>query len=235
MDLPSPHQASRGPMTRARARALETEVTSLLSDISYEPLETWLLPQSGMLCMIRYQEDPPADAHEDGQDPKSMEEKNQWNSKNNLQTPDIRPGPQTSGPWRSTRPGICRRSYRDRTSGVQPGHPAPTRNPAKIPNIRHRRPGSIEACHVSPDIRRSPRTSGASRCSGHPAPPSGHLASPIQRTERPSASARTSGLSARTSGASRATGHPARRPDIRTSQCLRARVGLSPCTPSPPS
>ena len=42
-------------MTRARARALETEVTSLLSDISYDPLETWLLPQSGMLCMLRYQ------------------------------------------------------------------------------------------------------------------------------------------------------------------------------------
>ena len=34
MDLPSPHQVPRGPMTRARARALETEVTSLLSDIS---------------------------------------------------------------------------------------------------------------------------------------------------------------------------------------------------------
>ena len=61
-------------MTRARARALETEVTSLLNDISYDPLETWLLPQSGMLCMIRYQEDPPEDAREDGQDPKSVEE-----------------------------------------------------------------------------------------------------------------------------------------------------------------
>ena len=28
MDLPSPHQVPSGPMTRARARALETEVTS---------------------------------------------------------------------------------------------------------------------------------------------------------------------------------------------------------------
>ena len=77
MDLLSPHQAPRGPMRRARARALKTEVTSLLSKISYDPLETWLLPQSGMLCMIRYQEDPPEDAHEDGQDPKSREEENQ--------------------------------------------------------------------------------------------------------------------------------------------------------------
>ena len=69
MDLPSPHQAPRGPMTRARARALETEVTSLLSDITYDPLETWLLPKSEMLCMIRYQEDPPKDAHADVQVP----------------------------------------------------------------------------------------------------------------------------------------------------------------------
>ena len=76
MDLPSSHQAPRGPMTRARARALETEVTSLLSDISHDPLETWLLPQFRMLSMIRYQEDPPEDAHEDGQDPKSREEEN---------------------------------------------------------------------------------------------------------------------------------------------------------------
>ena len=34
MDLPSSHQAPRGPMTRARTRAPDTEVTSLLSDIS---------------------------------------------------------------------------------------------------------------------------------------------------------------------------------------------------------
>ena len=61
-------------MTRARARALETEVTSLISDISYDPLETWLLPKSGMLCMIRYKEDPPEDAHEDGQVSKFMDE-----------------------------------------------------------------------------------------------------------------------------------------------------------------
>ena len=86
-------------MTRARARALETEVTSLLNDISYDPLETWLLPQSGMLCMIRYQEDPPEDAHEDDQDPKSMEEENQWKK--------------------------ARTASRHRTSGQDPGHPAP--------------------------------------------------------------------------------------------------------------
>ena len=78
MDLPSSHQVPRGTMTQARARALESEVTSFLSDIPYDPLETWLLPKSGMLCMIRYQEDPLEDAHEDGQVPKFMDEENQW-------------------------------------------------------------------------------------------------------------------------------------------------------------
>ena len=85
-------------MTRARSRALETEVTSFLSDISYDPLETWLLPKSGMLCMIRYQEDPPEDAHEDGQVPKFMDEENQRKESRTpprtgqpAMSPDIRP------------------------------------------------------------------------------------------------------------------------------------------------
>ena len=85
-------------MTRARARALETEVASLLSDISYDPLETWLLPKSGILCMIRYQEDPPKNVHADGQDPKSTEEESQRNKERTATT--------------------------HRTSGHVPGHPA---------------------------------------------------------------------------------------------------------------
>ncbi|KAF6986455.1 hypothetical protein CFC21_004211 [Triticum aestivum] len=87
MDLTSSHQVPSGPMTRARARALETEVTSLLSDITYDPLETWLLPKSETLCMIRYQEDPPEDAREDGQAAKSTDEEERWKEK---KTP---PGP----------------------------------------------------------------------------------------------------------------------------------------------
>lgn len=41
-----------GPMTQAR---LETEVTSLLSQFHFDPLETWLLPQTKMFCVLRYQ------------------------------------------------------------------------------------------------------------------------------------------------------------------------------------
>src|SRR3954466_12454607 len=98
MDLPSSHQEPRGPITRARARALENEVTSFLSDITYDPLETWLLPKHDMLCMIRCQEEPPKDTREDGRAAKSTDEENHGNGQVHLpgprhpaKTPDIRP------------------------------------------------------------------------------------------------------------------------------------------------
>ena len=42
-------------MTRARARAIQSEVNSLLVELPFDPLETWLLPQTEMLCVLRYQ------------------------------------------------------------------------------------------------------------------------------------------------------------------------------------
>ena len=42
-------------MTRARARALETEVTYLLSQFHFDAHETWLLPQMETLCILSYQ------------------------------------------------------------------------------------------------------------------------------------------------------------------------------------
>ena len=79
MDLPSSHQVPSGPMTRARARALETEVTSLLSQFHLDEHETWLLPQTETLCILRYQgvdhegakeqgESEEEDGHEDGEE-----------------------------------------------------------------------------------------------------------------------------------------------------------------------
>ena len=41
-------------MTRARARALETEVTSLLSLRHFDSHENWLLPSSETLCILRH-------------------------------------------------------------------------------------------------------------------------------------------------------------------------------------
>ena len=55
MDASTSPTTPLGPMTRACARALETEVTSLLSQLPLESHETWLLPQTETLCILRYQ------------------------------------------------------------------------------------------------------------------------------------------------------------------------------------
>jgi hypothetical protein len=57
MDPSSTPQAPSGPMTRARARALESEVTSLLCEFPCDTLGTWILPQEETLCVLRYQEE----------------------------------------------------------------------------------------------------------------------------------------------------------------------------------
>ena len=119
-------------------------MTSFLSDVTYDPLETWLLPKSDMLCMIRCQEDPPGDVHEYGQVAKSMDEENQRKK--------------ASSP------------PRPRTSGQGPGHPAPedvnnSSNPAievlQGPDIRPH----------APDIRLLPKARKSGPFAGHPTPP----------------------------------------------------------------
>ena len=69
MDTPTPPTTPLGPMTRARAKAIEDKVNSHLSELPLFMHETWLLPQAEVLCMMRYQEGPPEDAHEDVQVP----------------------------------------------------------------------------------------------------------------------------------------------------------------------
>ena len=54
MDATSTIQAPSGPMTRARAHAIQSEVTSLLLEFPSSSSETWQLPMSEMLCVIRY-------------------------------------------------------------------------------------------------------------------------------------------------------------------------------------
>ena len=185
-------------MTRARARALETEVTSLLSDISHDPLETWLLPQSGMLCMIRYQEDPPEDAHEDGQDPKSTEEENQWKKAriaSRHQTSGQDPGHPALGDLHgqpsaeeATGTGHPASSPPHRKSGQNPGHlPPASREHIRLP----RQLGHPDS---TPDIRRLPkkRTSGPSERTSDVAHPENRTVICISLDIRPDT--RTSGL-----------------------------------------
>ena len=93
-------------MTRARARALETEVTSLLSHFHFDTHETWLLPHTDTLCILRYHgeakeqgEEEEEDGREDGEDEVMKRE---------LQAPDDRPGldvRRPPGPGRPTLSG----------------------------------------------------------------------------------------------------------------------------------
>ena len=164
-------------------------MTSFLSDISYDPLETWLLPKSEMLCMIRYRENPPKDAHEDGQAPNSTDEENQWKG--------------------------TRTASRSRTSGQDPGHPAPgVSSSAASQSLNKYRP---RTSGPSPEIRPEARTSGATH----------------QNLQKLTPPARTSGLLARTSSPSGRPGHAAHRPDIRPRLCAHSK-GPRPLYPFAP-
>src|SRR3990170_4727849 len=161
MDLSSSHQVPRGPMTRARARALETEVTSLLNELPYESCETWLLPQTEMLCMLRYLEDPSEDVREDGQVPKFTDEEERRTELEKPQVPDIRPQAPDIRPLEHLAAAAVRpTSYRARTSGRPPDiRPDGPENPAPPPDIRRpviehpeERPQTARTSGASPDI-----------------------------------------------------------------------------------
>ena len=57
MDVSTSPTTPLGPMTRARAKAIEDKVNSLLSELPLSTHETWLLPQAETLCVIRYLEE----------------------------------------------------------------------------------------------------------------------------------------------------------------------------------
>ena len=75
MDLPSSPKTPHGPMTRARARAIETKVNSLLSELPLSTCETWLLHQAETLCVIRYLEASHGTNTSNGQDDKDTKYK----------------------------------------------------------------------------------------------------------------------------------------------------------------
>ena len=73
MDTPSSPQALKGPMTRARARAIEHEVNSLLFEFRLDSHEDWVLPHKEMLCILSYQGGDPVDAKENPFSPDRVE------------------------------------------------------------------------------------------------------------------------------------------------------------------
>ena len=80
-------------MTRARAKAIEDKVNSLLSELPLPTRETWLLPHSETLCVIRCLEASHGTTtytSQDGEDPKNDgQEELPWK----LQASDDRPSP----------------------------------------------------------------------------------------------------------------------------------------------
>ena len=93
-------------MTRACARALETEVTSLLSDFHFDAHETWLLPHMDTLCILRYHgeakergEEEEEDGREDGDEVEELlkvsrlQTTDEPRTSDDLQAPNVRPSP----------------------------------------------------------------------------------------------------------------------------------------------
>ena len=183
MDSTSTHPTPQGPMTRARARALETEVTSLLSQFPFDSHETWLLPQSETLCILRYQgasheearkqgEPEAEDMHEDGEEkaPRTrMAGRSGRRPGRSGQSPDD-PDPGPDYPANS--------SEETRSSSLKPYHPDPVPDhpdpartsgpPARHPALRGHQP-SIQLIRASTRIfQPSP---------DHPAPHPDHPAS----------------------------------------------------------
>ena len=68
-------------MTRATARALETEVNSFLQDLHMDTDGTCLLPHQNMLCLLRYEEEQHQGAQEhhqgEGGPPQGREDQEQ--------------------------------------------------------------------------------------------------------------------------------------------------------------
>ena len=94
MDLPTSPTTPLGPMTRAREKAIEDKVNSLLSKLPLSIHETWLLPQAETLCVIRYLEESHGLATPNGQDGEDTKYEGQEEElQEKLQPPDDRSRP----------------------------------------------------------------------------------------------------------------------------------------------
>ena len=94
MDVSTSPSTPLGPMTRGRAKAIEDKLNSLLSELPIPTHETWLLPHSETLCVIRYMEVSQGSTtckSQDGEDPKHDGQKEELQQK--LQASDVQPYP----------------------------------------------------------------------------------------------------------------------------------------------
>ena len=77
MDISTSPSTPLGPMTRARAKAIEDKVNSLLSELPLPTHETWLLPHMDTLCVIRFLEESHGTSTSIGQDDKATNREGQ--------------------------------------------------------------------------------------------------------------------------------------------------------------
>ena len=94
MDVSRSPSTPLGPMKRDRAKAIEDKVNSLLSELPLPIHETWLLPHTDTLCVIRYLEESHGTATANGQGGKDTKHGHQEEEPfGKLQAPDDRPAP----------------------------------------------------------------------------------------------------------------------------------------------
>ena len=72
-DITMDASTTRGPTTRAQARAIETKVNSLLAELLFNMHDMWVLPHGATLCILRYTGDAPGEAQDGGQGPREEE------------------------------------------------------------------------------------------------------------------------------------------------------------------
>jgi hypothetical protein len=104
-------------MTRARTKAIEDKVNSLLFELPLSTHETWLLPQAETLCVIRYLEEGHGTATSNGQDGEDTEYEGQEEElPEKLQPADVRPGPDVRRLKAQPTQAPAYESYSERTS-----------------------------------------------------------------------------------------------------------------------
>nr|XP_020165294.1 WW domain-binding protein 11-like [Aegilops tauschii subsp. strangulata] len=118
-------------MTRARARAIENEVDSLLFESRLDSCENWILPSSETLFVLRYQED---DREKERQETRaSIEQENEEEVEKKEGSKMARP------PGHSGFPAPP-------STGARPPPPPPGRCPCSVRVLGHLAPGCPGPC-----------------------------------------------------------------------------------------
>ena len=99
MDLPTSPTTPLGPMTRARAKAIEDKVNSLLSELPLPTYDTWLLPHVETLYVIRYLEESHGTATPNGQVGKDTKREGQEEGLLETLSHRTTGAPRTSNAW----------------------------------------------------------------------------------------------------------------------------------------